>query len=316
MPTKNRPKIVTIGGGTGTFVMLQGLRRQPVWPVAVVSMADDGGSTGRLRDEIGVLPPGDIRRALLALSDSDESLRDLFNYRFGQGAGLSGHNFGNLFLTALEKLYGDFGEAVERAGRILNLQGEVIPVTLNDTRLYAKLKDGTILEGETKIDIPEKPKRAAIKEVYLEPEATANPRAIRAILEAAKVIIGPGDLYTSIIPNLLVPGVKEALKETSAKVVGVVNLMTKRGETDGFSASQFTEVLSSYLLPKTLAAVVVNTQKPPLGRLKAYAEEGSAFMAPDTRKIKGLQVITGSFLTKKGLIRHEPAKTIQAILNC
>jgi uncharacterized cofD-like protein len=309
-----RRKVAAIGGGTGTFVILQGLRRHPVWPVAIVTMADDGGSTGRLRDEIGVLPPGDVRRALLALASSDEIWRDLLNYRFAQGAGLAGHSFGNLFLTALERLCGDFSEAIKRAGRILDICGEVIPVTLNDTRLFAKLEDGRIIEGEANIDIPQHDPKVRIKEVYLEPATTANPQAIRAILEAEKVIIGPGDLYTSLIPNLLVPGVKEALRQTKARVIYVVNLMTKRGETDGFTVSRFMEVLQNYLEPGTLDAVIVNQEQPPSARLRAYSEEGSQFVEPDTKKIKGVQVITGQFLTKAGLIRHEPGKIAEAIL--
>ncbi len=311
--SKKHPKIVTLGGGTGTFVMLSGLRRHPVWPVAVVSMADDGGSTGRLRDEIGVLPPGDIRRALLALSHSDESLRDLFNYRFPGSSGLAGHNFGNLFLTALEKLHNDFGEAVERAGRILNLQGEVAPVTLSSTRLYAKLQDGTIVEGEANIDAPQG-KRAPIKEAYLEPEVTANPRATRAILEADKVVIGPGDLYTSIIPNLLVSGIGQALRETKAKVVYVVNLMTKAGETDDYHAGDFVRALQSYLPEKTIDVALINKARPSSGRLKEYKEEGARFVEPKTKEIKDAQVVTGDFLTRGGLVRHDPNKTIRATL--
>lgn len=312
--SRMKRKVAAIGGGTGTFVILQGLRRYPVWPVAIVTMADDGGSTGRLRDEIGVLPPGDVRRALLALAGSDEIWRDLLNYRFAQGAGLAGHSFGNLFLTALERLTGDFSEAVKRAGRILDVRGEVVPVTLNDTRLFAKLEDGRIIEGETNIDIPKHDPKVRIKEVYLEPAATANPQATRAILEAERVVIGPGDLYTSLIPNLLVPGIKEALSQTRARVIYVVNLMTKCGETDGFTVSRFTEVLQNYLEPGTLDAVIINQEQPPSARLRAYSEEGSQFVEPDTKKIKGIQVITGRFLTKSGLIRHEPGKIAEAIL--
>jgi uncharacterized cofD-like protein len=188
---KNMKRIVTIGGGTGTFTVLSALKNAPIHLSAIVSMADDGGSTGILRDSYGVLPPGDVRRALVALSEESETMRELFNYRFGNG-GLRGHSFGNIFLSALEKVTGNFGAAVKEAGRILRIKGDVIPVTLDDVRLFARLIDGHIIRGETNIDRARVKHRPPIAEIWRAPNAHANPDARQTIREADLVILGPG----------------------------------------------------------------------------------------------------------------------------
>ena len=243
----NKPKdkkIVVIGGGTGVFTMLTGLRRYFNNLTAVVTMADDGGSTGILREEFGILPPGDVRRSLVALARTDnEVLAHLFNYRFQEGSGLSGHSFGNLMLTALERITGSFDGAIKEASRILAVQGQVLPVTLKKGNLYAELEDGAIIKGETNIDIPKHDGNLKIKKVWLKPKVSANAEALEAIMKADAVIIGPGDLYTSIVPNLLVDGVVKALNKTKAKKIYFVNLMTKFGETNGFKASDFVKTL-------------------------------------------------------------------------
>ena len=209
---KRNQKIVVIGGGTGTFVALSGLKKYEVDLSAIITMMDSGGSSGKLRDELGVLPPGDVRQCLVALAKSPKLLREMFNYRFEEG-GLKGHTFGNIFLSTLTKTTGSMKMAIEEVGKILRIHGRVIPVTYDKSDLCIELEDGTIIEGETHIDeVESREKRAKIIRAFLKPEAKANPDAVTAIKEADAIIIGPGDLYTSIIPNLLVKGISAAIK--------------------------------------------------------------------------------------------------------
>ena len=241
-------RIVVIGGGKGSYNALRGLSRRVVSLTAVVSMADDGGSSGRLRHEFGHLPPGDVRRCLLALSSgSPASLRRLFDYRFERGDGLDGHSFGNLMLTALTEITGRTDLAIEEAGLLLQARGRVVPVTLSNTRLCAELEDGTVIRGEAQIDVRETGSSQRITRVFLDPPAIANPAALAAIQDADAVVIGPGDLYTSVIPNLLVSGVASAIRTTNATRIYVCNLVTKPGETDGFRASDFIAEVQRYL---------------------------------------------------------------------
>lgn len=308
--------VVVIGGGTGTFTVLSALKKYPVHLTAVVSMADDGGSTGMLRDQYGVLPPGDIRRALVALSDSEGILRELFGYRFKEG-GLHDHNFGNLFLAALEKITGDFTLALREASIILNVNGEVVPVTLDDVRLYAELEDGKMLRGETQIDIPKSSTRMPIKKIWLQPEAKMNPSVKRVLHHADLIILGPGDLYTSVIPNLLVKGVPEAIRTSKAKKVYVGNLMTKFGETHGFSASDFVSKIEEYLGKKVLDYVIFNSKKPAAAILRKYKKEQEEFVGVDglNTKNKKPKYILADFLDSGGLIRHSQNKLAKAILS-
>ena len=292
------PKVVTIGGGTGSFVVLSGLKKYPVSISAIVSMMDDGGSTGRLRDEYGVLPAGDIRRALVALSSKSAVLRDLFNYRFESG-GLHGHNFGNIFLAALQKVSGSFTAAVAEASRILDVRGTVVPVTTDDCRLVARLKDGSFVVGETNIDIAPS-SRAAIEEVRSEPAAEISADAAVAIRGADMIIVGPGDLYTSVVPNLLVRGVSEEIMRSSAVKVYVGNLMTKRGETDGFRAGDFLSVLSRYGFSPDVS--LWNSVRPPEAALERYLEDGAEWVAPPP---PSAGAATGDFLQGGEFIRHD-----------
>lgn len=208
-------KVVTIGGGTGNFTVLKGLRRYAVDISAIVSMADDGGSTGILRDELGVLPPGDVRQCLVALSDSSRLMRSLMNYRFEQG-GLEGHSFGNLLLSALEKVTGSFEKAVEEVGKILSIKGKVIPITTHQVRLKMILKNCQALEGEQEVYLSEEIEKG-YNSIYLEPHPTVNPHAINEIINADLIVIGPGGLYTSLIPSLLIEGVSKALKKVTQR---------------------------------------------------------------------------------------------------
>lgn len=310
-----RKRIVVIGGGTGVFTVLSGLKNYDVDLAAVVTMADDGGSTGILREEFGILPPGDLRRALVALSHTDnKTLSDLFNFRFENGSGLTGHNFGNLMIAALERITGDFGKAIAEASKILSVKGKVIPVTLEDARLYAELMDGTIIQGETNIDIPSHDGRLKIKRVWLEPVARLNPRAKKAILAASAVIIGPGDLYTSIMPNLLVRGMRSALKNSAAKKIYVSNLMTKFGETNGFTASEFIQAVHDILGKNALDYAIINNRRPTLVQLKKYAEEKSILVDWDDLPVKPTPIL-GDFLRTRSLVRHDPDKLAKAILS-
>src|SRR5579859_1676023 len=242
-------KVVALGGGTGMYTVLRGLREYTSNITAVVSMSDNGGSSGRLRDEFGSLPPGDVRRCLVALAGDDEAmlLRQLFEYRFDRGLGLNGHSFGNLLLTALSGILGSMDRAVDEAGRLLGICGRVLPVTLTNTTLCATLANGFEICGETDIDIRKSHHSVPIAEVRLKPNATVNPPVLDAIAQADLIVMGPGDLYTSTIPNLLVGGVAEAIRQARGRRVYVCNVMTKRGETDNFSASEFIREIKRYL---------------------------------------------------------------------
>lgn len=310
-------KIVVIGGGTGIFSVLVGLRKYFSNITSVVTMADDGGSAGILREDFGILPPGDVRRSLVALSETDDKiLSNLFTYRFSEGKGLAGHSFGNLMLTALERITGSFEKAIEEAGKILRTKGQVIPVTLSDVHLCAELENGQIIKGEANIDVPSHDGRIRIKKIWLSSLAKINPKAKRAILEADLVIMGPGDLYTSIIPNILVGGVPEALNKTKASVLYISNLMTKYGETNNFSAYDFLSAIENYLRPGTIDYFLANSKKPTPARLKKYAAQHSVFVEIDKEKFKNKPVLViGDYLRKNGFIRHDPEKTARTILH-
>lgn len=308
--------VVVIGGGTGIFSVLTGLKKYEYNLAAVVSMSDDGGSTGILREEFGTLPPGDIRRALVALSATDNKMvSDLFNFRFKSKGSLSGHSLGNLLLTALEKITGSFDQAVKEAVKILNVEGEVIPVTLKRTSLVAELEDGEKIQGETNIDIPKHDGSVPIKHVYLNPDVSANPEAISAIKKADVVILGPGDLYTSILPNLIVDGIPQALHETRAKVIYVVNIMTKFGETYGFKASDFVKTVQEHLGGKFIDYAVINTEMPKGEILKRYEKDKEEPVKFDQENFKnGMKIITGEFLRKEKFLRHSPQKLAKALM--
>jgi uncharacterized cofD-like protein len=265
-------KIVVIGGGTGNFTVLRGLKNYDVDISAVVSMADDGGSTGILRDELGVLPPGDVRQCLIALSNSSSMMRSLMSYRFEQG-GLGGHNFGNLFLSALEKVTGSFEKAIEEVGKILFIKGKVIPVTTHQVRLKMILKDRTVLEGEAEIYLSQQIDQGYTS-IFLEPYAKANPRAIDEIMNADLVVIGPGGLYTSLIPNLLVEGISEVLRKSPAKKVYVANLMNRQGQTTDFTVSSYLKEMEKFIGSDIFDYIIVNNQRPPEPLIERYAEEG------------------------------------------
>lgn len=310
--------MVCIGGGTGTYTVLTGLKNYVSDLTAVVSMADSGGSSGRLRDEFGVLPPGDVRRCLLALSSDPASqvLRQLFSYRFEKGKSLKGHSFGNLLLTALTRITGREDRAILEAGKILHIEGRVLPVTLGNTQLCARLEDGTIIKGETNIDIRRVRPHLKIIDVFLDPPVEVFPRAEEEIKKADLVVMGPGDLYTSVIPNLLVEGLPQAIQESEGTKVCVCNLMTKHGETDNFKASDFIREIQRYLGGDYLDVALVNQSQMPESLLLKYKEEKAFPVEVDIEKCEDLvsQVVVKSLASPKTLFRHRPERLAEAIL--
>lgn len=309
-------KIVVIGGGTGVFTVLSGLKKFPYQLTAVLTMADDGGSSGVLREEFGILPPGDIRRALVALSTSSPLLAKLFTYRFKNGEGLKGHSFGNLFLTALERITGDFSKAINEAAKILGIKGKILPVTLDKTRLFARLENNYLVVGESNIDIPKHDPNLAIEEIFLNPPAKANKEVIKEIKKADAIVIGPGDLYSSILPNFLVKGIKEAIKKAKAKKIYVCNIMTKYGETNNFKASDFVKTLEKYLGKGVIDYVLINSQKPKAKYLKKYLKEKAQLVVFDKKNFtngKKYEIITARLLREGPLLRHDPLKLARAI---
>lgn len=321
-----RKRIVAIGGGTGTYTVLSGLKAVgSVDLAAVITTADDGGSSGQLRDDRGVLPPGDLFQALIALSEAEEDWRAHMQVRF-EGGPLEGHRMGNIFLTALTQQYGGVIAALKNAHRMLNVQGHVVPVTIRPTHLYARLKDGSLLDGEHAIDESPRSGRSPIEECFLEPAPTANPEAITTIRSADLIVLGPGDLFTSIIPVLLVPGITEAIRDSRAPVAYVVNLMTKRGQTDGYTARSFRNTLARYLAPAEIAHVIVNTAVPPDALLSLYEKEGEYPVVHDLegplRYVKTAPLLSNDIISpvkgdalRRSLIRHDQAKLAKAILS-
>ena len=309
-------KVVTIGGGTGSYSVLRGLREFPLEITAIVSMFDSGGSSGTLRDEFGVLPPGDVRRCLVALSEGKraEILRELFNFRFENGNSLKGHSFGNLFLVALSSIYGGDIEGIRKASELLNIKGKVLPVSLDKSDLHAILENGEEIVGETNIDIPKHNGDFRIQKVFLDPPANLFEETRDAIREADILVIGPGDAYTSIIPNLLVKGMAEALRESKGKKIVVTNLMSKWGETNGFAASDMARELLTYSgLPKFDYAVCnTATMDPKL--VAAYEKEKKYPIQCDNKLPEfAKKVITGDFFSEADIARHDSTKIAKVI---
>ncbi|MBI5138395.1 MAG: YvcK family protein [Candidatus Vogelbacteria bacterium] len=320
-----RKKVVTIGGGTGQFTVLTGLKKYPELDItAIVSMADDGGSTGVLRDEYGVLPPGDLRQCLVALSRSSDAMRNLMNYRFDSGQ-LKGHNFGNLLITVFEKISRDYNEAINVISEILNIQGRVVPVTLDNVHLMCKLKDGRVIDGEHIIETAPVAK-PGVSMMSLTESAKANPLALKAIREADMIIVCPGNLYASLIPNLLVHGIPEALRKSDAKKVFVCNLMNRKNQTDGYSVSDYVDELESYVTPEFFTHVIANTEIPPIELIRKYKHESTPILAGRSKVPKFYKIVRGDFVSqkpvaiKKGdpikrtLIRHDSNKLARQIV--
>lgn len=319
--------VVTIGGGNGLSTLLSGLKRfvkehkaESVWLEnlsAIVAVSDDGGSSGRLRDELQMLPPGDIRNCMVALSEDSHLLSKLFQYRFRGDGELGGHSFGNLFLAALSEITGDFAEAVKLSSEILASKGHIFPATVADVRLAAELFDGSIVSGETNISKVGN----SIKRLYLEPETCHPlPEALAAIYEADVITIGPGSLFTSLLPPILVKGVSDAIAEADAVKIFICNLMTQPGETDGFSAKRHLEIIREYAPEINFDFVIVNNSPISEKQFARYKGEGatqigiSNSISPET--IEGAEIVYGNLLNGNEKVRHNPDKLAQVVLLC
>jgi uncharacterized cofD-like protein len=305
-------KVVAIGGGTGLSTLLRGLKRSTTNLTAVVTVTDDGGSSGRLQKELGILPPGDIRNCLVALADDEALVTDLFQYRFHEGEGLTGHSFGNLFLAAMTSVTGNFDLAVKESSRVLNIKGRVLPATLDTVRLRATLVDGTVVSGETNISRSHEP----IARLALEP-SRAEPldEVLEAIRDADAIVLGPGSLYTSVLPNFLVDGIARAVRESAAVKIYICNVMTQPGETDAFSASAHVRALLEHAGAKLFDTVIVN-EEPPRRLLEAYADEGQLPVEPDRKAIEamGIRVVGANVISETRNVRHDSHRLAEVVL--
>ncbi|HEX8072377.1 MAG TPA: gluconeogenesis factor YvcK family protein [Pyrinomonadaceae bacterium] len=324
--TERGLRLVAIGGGTGLSTVLAGLkqfvgaREAGVWLealAAIVTVSDDGGSSGRLRDELQMLPPGDIRNCMVALSEDSTLLARLFRYRFRGDGQLSGHSFGNLFLAALTDVTGDFTEAVRLSSEVLASKGRIYPATLNDVRLVAELEDGRIVRGETNITAA----RGGVRRLSLEPEQCLPlPEALAALRSADIITVGPGSLYTSILPNLLVARVAETISASPAVKVFICNLMTQPGETDGFNASRHLEVVQQYAPELRFDYVIVNDRPVSAAQAARYAAEGARQIGLSHRleaEFSGAtEIVRADLLDEGEMVRHSPAKLARVIFAC
>ncbi len=304
--------MVALGGGTGLSFLLKGLKELPVDLTAIVTVTDDGGSSGRLRKDLQILPPGDIRNCLVALSRSESLLSQLFQYRFGEGGQIEGHSFGNLFIAAMTGIVGDFGNAVREASSILAIKGHVIPVTTDNVQLAATFEDGSEVVGETSISGAGK----RIISIALSPTNPApSPEALSAIDDANMIVLGPGSLYTSVIPNLLVPGVAERINNSSARIVYICNVMTQPGETDTFNAYDHVRAVLDKTPIERIDIVVVNSRRAAKPLLARYESKRQYWVPPTVKKIEelGIRVVATDLLLESDLLRHN-SSLLAAIL--
>ena len=319
-------KITVIGGGTGSFVVLRGLKNYPVDLTAIINVTDSGGSTGRLRSEFGFLPVGDLRQCLAALADDgDDALIKLLTYRFNRGRGLAGHNLGNLILTGLRDLYGSEPKALEKASSIFKITGRVLPVSLFQATLGVVYENGKKVLGEHAIDQPEFGGGLKIQEVFLKPEIKVYKGAADAIIDCDMIVLGPGDIYTSTVPCLLVGGIKTAIKKSKAKVCYVVNLMNRYSQTHNFKASDYLREIEKYL-DRKIDVTVVNTSRIPKRVMSSYLAEKATVPNDDLKNEKGLKVIRGDFVRRsviakasgdilsRSFFRHDEDKLARALI--
>ena len=320
-------KLVAIGGGTGLSTLLAGLKRftgphaESAWLEslsAIVTVTDDGGSSGRLREELQMLPPGDIRNCMIALSEDSTLLTRLFRYRFRGSGDLGGHSFGNLFLAALTGVTGDFVEAVRLSSEVLASKGHIFPATINDVRLVAELEDGSEVRGETQITKDRRP----IRSLRLEPEQCLPlPEALAAIRSADVITIGPGSLYTSILPNLLVARVADAIGESRASKIFICNLMTQPGETDGYSARKHLDVVTRYAPQIHFDYVVVNNRAINSGQADLYRADGAFQIGLDDDPIESgfgsaTELVHADLLDEGEMVRHNSARLARVVIAC
>ncbi len=316
------PRIVVIGGGTGLSVLLRGLKRSgDIHISAIVTVADDGGGSGMLRDELGMLPPGDIRNCILALADEEDIMERLLQYRFSSGR-LSGQNMGNLFIAALTDIYGDFELAVEKLHDILRIKGKVIPVTSDDVTLCARLENGRIIRGESQIPLEVNRMHSPIADVFLDPSDTsALSSAIDAILSADMIVLGPGSLYSSIIPNLLVRGISEVIRAAGGMKVLICNIMTQTGETDDYTVTDYACAIERYLGKNVIEYILINDHICEAEELKPYIDAGTRQMcaaAEDRSRLSkmGIIPIESNLIEISGsMIRHDAGRIANILLS-
>lgn len=313
----NETKVVVIGGGTGLSTMLRGLKQYTSHITAIVTVGDDGGGSGKLREDLGMLPPGDIRNCILALADTEPLMEDLLQYRFTEGS-LKGQCFGNLFLAAMAGISENFEDAVQKMSSVLAVKGKVLPVTLDDMKLVAELENGEIIEGESKIPSEVIVRNTRIKKIAIKPiDAKPLEEAIKAINNADVIIMGPGSLYTSIIPNLLVKGIPEAICKSPAKKVYISNVMTQPGETDGFKVSNHLKILMDYGVAENIDYVIANNGIIPPDIKEKYAKENAELVVLDYENISNLNVnVIEADLIKitKRYVKHNAEKLAELIM--
>ncbi|MFA4964608.1 MAG: gluconeogenesis factor YvcK family protein [Thermoleophilia bacterium] len=307
------PRVTAVGGGNGLAALLRGLKTHTSNLTAVVTMADDGGSSGLLRRDMGMPPPGDLRNCLVALADDESLMSQLFQYRFPDDGGLQGHSFGNLFMAALAQVTGDFERAVGESTRVLKVRGRVLPSTLDDVVLHAQLEGGRQVSGESTITAAARlPRR-----VWLTPQAPrALPQVVNALVRTDLVVLGPGSLYTSIIPNLLIPEVRQAIRETRGLVVYVCNVMTQPGETDGYTAADHLEALYRHGLAGLVDAVLVNDTPVSADLAASYQRFGALPVVVDEPRLRamGAKLVHAAVATESNVVRHDSARLAQALL--
>ena len=313
--SRQKWQVVCLGGGSGMpKAVLTGLRRFPVRIKAICAMLDSGGSSGRLRRDYGVLAPGDLRRALLALADTSPLMENLFNYRFELGE-LQGHSFANLFIVALELVTNDYAKTVDEMRHLLSVEHEVLPATLDIANICAVLEDGQVIRGETDIDVPKHDGNLKVKDVFLQPQARAFPAALEAIGEADLIVIGPGDLYSTLMQILLTQGMSEAIVQSRAKTVYVCNLMTKHGETNGFSVHDFCREIERYL-GASMDYVLYNSRLPESSRLANYTQQHSELlnMVETQEDLAENKYLGRDLLLDEGAIEHDPEKVAEVLM--
>lgn len=316
-PHRRQPRIAAIGGGHGLSAMLRGLKTYTKNITAIVTVADDGGGSGMLREDLGMLPPGDIRNCIMALANTEPAMQQLLNYRFTDGS-LAGQSFGNLFLAAMNGISGSFDEAVHRMGDVLAITGRVLPVTNQDVRLEAEFHDGSRVLGESKIFYAKKINNSRIRKVRLVPERPAAlPESVQAIRDADIVVIGPGSLYTSIIPNFLVSGISDAVRQSRACKIYALNIMTQDGETDGYDADDHVRAILEHAGPGVIDVCIANSTPAPPEIMEPYAKEGVAQLELNRADIEqlGIAVRTFPLLEPGRYIRHNSDALARAILS-
>ncbi len=308
------PKVVVIGGGTGLSVLLKGLKQYTSQITAVVTVTDDGGSSGRLRAELGVLPPGDIRNCLVALAETETLMDKIFQYRFSQGDSLQGHNLGNLLLVAMSEITGDFVSAIKEVSKVLKVRGNVLPSTLEQVALEAVMRDGVTVFGETSI----RDYRESIDRLYLVPDSCAPvPASLEALMEADAIVVGPGSLFSSVIPNLLVDGVVQTIRESPALTFYVCNIMTENGETDNYSAADHIAVIMKHIGEQIFDYVVVNNGFIDEERLNRYLEEKAVPVEAQVSELQelGIEVIEADLVSDTEVAWHDSEKLARVIFD-